>query len=40
MAPEVVLMKGYSCSVDTWALGILLYECMSRRALALAATIT
>jgi cGMP-dependent protein kinase len=28
MAPEVVLMKGYSCSVDTWALGILLYECM------------
>jgi cGMP-dependent protein kinase len=28
MAPEVVLMKGYSCSVDTWGVGVLLFECL------------
>lgn len=28
MAPEVVLMKGYSVHVDTWALGVLLFEGM------------
>uniref|UniRef100_A0A1B6FWJ8 cAMP-dependent protein kinase n=1 Tax=Cuerna arida TaxID=1464854 RepID=A0A1B6FWJ8_9HEMI len=25
MAPEIIMLKGYDCSVDWWALGILLY---------------
>jgi len=26
MAPEMVFEKEYNCSIDVWALGVLLYE--------------
>jgi serine/threonine protein kinase len=29
MAPEVLLGKEYSCSVDMWSLGILIYEMLT-----------
>jgi len=28
MAPEVILGKGYTCSIDWWSLGVLMYECI------------
>lgn len=31
MAPEVIERKGHNCSVDYWALGILIYELMAGR---------
>ena len=29
MAPEIISGKGYSCLVDLWSLGIVLYEFMA-----------
>ena len=29
MAPEIVLNRGYDISVDWWALGVLLFECLA-----------
>ena len=29
MAPEIILSRGYDISVDWWALGVLIYECLS-----------
>ncbi len=35
MAPEVALGYKYGCSTDLWSLGVVMYECLTRRMLFL-----